>query len=60
VQMTVATGAEPLGSLRGAWREVPGSTWVVLRRGDEELHAFGPIVHGQRSSTMAGSRPGPR
>jgi len=34
--------SEPLGDLRGAWREVPESTCVVIRHGTEELLPFGP------------------
>ena len=34
--------SEPLGELRGAWREVPESTCVVVRGGHEDLHAFAP------------------
>jgi predicted glutamine amidotransferase len=36
--------SEPLGDLRGAWREVPESTCIVLRDGREELRPFGPSV----------------
>jgi glutamine amidotransferase len=36
--------SEPLGDLRGAWREVPESTCVVVRGGAEELLPFSPIV----------------
>jgi glutamine amidotransferase len=36
--------SEPLGDLRGAWREVPESTCVVVRRGAEELRPFSPVV----------------
>ena len=36
--------SEPLGSLRGAWREVPESTCVILRHGDETLQPFTPTV----------------
>ncbi|MGH1563003.1 class II glutamine amidotransferase [Mumia sp. DW29H23] len=34
--------SEPLGDLRGAWREVPESSYVVIRGGSEELHPFSP------------------
>ena len=34
--------SEPLGDLRGAWREVPESTCVVIRHGQQELHPFVP------------------
>jgi glutamine amidotransferase len=36
--------SEPLGGLRGAWREVPESTCIVLRDGAEELRPFVPAV----------------
>jgi glutamine amidotransferase len=34
--------SEPLGSLHGAWREVPESSCLVVRGGHEELLPFGP------------------
>jgi predicted glutamine amidotransferase len=34
--------SEPLGDLRGAWREVPESTCLVVRGGREELRGFSP------------------
>jgi glutamine amidotransferase len=34
--------SEPLGDLRGAWREVPESTCVVVRDGEERLVPFRP------------------
>jgi len=34
--------SEPLGDLRGAWREVPESTCLVVSSGQEELRAFVP------------------
>lgn len=34
--------SEPLGDLRGAWREVPESTCVVVAEGAEELLPFTP------------------
>ena len=34
--------SEPLGNLRGAWREVPESTCVIIRGGHEELLPFSP------------------
>jgi glutamine amidotransferase len=37
--------SEPLGSLRGAWREVPESTCLVVHAGHEELVPFTPQVH---------------
>lgn len=36
--------SEPLGGLRGAWREVPESTCVVIHGGEEELRPFMPAV----------------
>jgi len=36
--------SEPLGDLRGAWREVPESTCVVIRDGAEELRPFAPLA----------------
>ena len=36
--------SEPLGGLRGAWREVPESTCVVIRGGREELLPFSPLL----------------
>ncbi|MGY1604763.1 class II glutamine amidotransferase [Geodermatophilus sp. SYSU D00815] len=36
--------SEPLGNLRGVWREVPESTCVVIRHGEEELLPFAPAV----------------
>jgi predicted glutamine amidotransferase len=35
--------SEPLGDLRGAWREVPESTCVVVRGGEQELRPFTPV-----------------
>ncbi|MGZ4594676.1 MAG: class II glutamine amidotransferase [Actinomycetes bacterium] len=34
--------SEPLGDLRGAWREVPEATCVVIKGGREELRPFEP------------------
>ena len=36
--------SEPLGDLRGAWNEVPESTCVIIRGGQEELRPFTPTV----------------
>jgi glutamine amidotransferase len=36
--------SEPLGDLRGAWREVPESTCVTVRGGTETLTPFTPVV----------------
>ena len=35
--------SEPLGDLRGAWNEVPESSWGVIQAGDDELHAFATV-----------------
>ena len=36
--------SEPLGDLRGAWREVPESTCLVTQGGREELRDFSPTL----------------
>jgi predicted glutamine amidotransferase len=36
--------SEPLGDLRGAWREVPESARVVIRGGTEQILAFSPVA----------------
>ena len=36
--------SEPLGGLRGAWHEVPESTCIVIRHGQEEFLPFAPTV----------------
>ncbi len=36
--------SEPLGDLRGAWNEVPESTYVEIRGGREQLHPFLPAL----------------
>jgi predicted glutamine amidotransferase len=36
--------SEPLGDLRGAWREVPESSSVTIHEGREELRPFSPVV----------------
>jgi predicted glutamine amidotransferase len=36
--------SEPLGGLRGAWREVPEGTCLVVASGREELRPFAPDV----------------
>jgi predicted glutamine amidotransferase len=36
--------SEPLGDLRGAWREVPESTCVVIRQGEQEMRPFTPAA----------------
>jgi predicted glutamine amidotransferase len=35
--------SEPLGDLRGAWREVPESSIVLIRGGHEEIGEFNPL-----------------
>ncbi len=34
--------SEPLGDLRGAWNEVPESSWGVIQEGADEMHPFVP------------------
>ena len=34
--------SEPIGSLVGAWNEVPESSWGVIQPGQDELHSFEP------------------
>ena len=34
--------SEPLGSLVGAWNEVPEASWGVIKPGRDELHTFEP------------------
>ncbi len=36
--------SEPLGDLRGAWREVPESTCLVVHGGGEDMYPFSPAV----------------
>jgi len=36
--------SEPLGDLQGAWREVPESTCLVIRGGEQEAHPFTPAA----------------
>jgi glutamine amidotransferase len=36
--------SEPLGDLQGAWLEIPESTCLVIRRGEQELRPFSPAV----------------
>jgi glutamine amidotransferase len=36
--------SEPLGDLHGVWREVPESTCVIVRGGEQELRPFSPRV----------------
>jgi predicted glutamine amidotransferase len=35
--------SEPLRDLPGAWKEVPENSWVLVRRGEQELHSFEPV-----------------
>jgi predicted glutamine amidotransferase len=35
--------SEPLGDLRGAWNEVPESSYGVVQEGDDELRPFRPV-----------------
>ena len=35
--------SEPLGDLRGAWREIPEATSVMIRGGKEEMTPFAPV-----------------
>lgn len=34
--------SERLGDLKGAWPEIPESTWMVIGRGRDELQPFTP------------------
>ena len=36
--------SEPLGDLKGAWNEVPESSWGVIQEGQDELHPFSPLA----------------
>jgi predicted glutamine amidotransferase len=36
--------SEPLGDLRGAWREVPEASCVTIRGGEERISPFKPLV----------------
>jgi predicted glutamine amidotransferase len=38
--------SEPLGSLAGAWNEVPDSSYGVVQEGQDELHPFNPRPPG--------------
>ena len=38
--------SEPLGDLRGAWREVPEASCVAIHGGTEEMLPFAPIGPG--------------
>ena len=41
--------SEPLGDLKGAWREVPEATSVAIVGGREELQPFTPSVPATRT-----------
>ena len=45
--------SEPLGDLKGAWREVPESTCVLVHGGREELRPFTPRP-GRSGATVTG------
>ena len=36
--------SEPLGDLKGAWNEVPESSYGTVQEGQDELHPFTPLV----------------
>jgi predicted glutamine amidotransferase len=36
--------SEPLGGLKGAWREVPESSYVVVHGAGEDIEAFAPVA----------------
>jgi predicted glutamine amidotransferase len=36
--------SEPLGGLRGAWQEVPESSWILVHGGDLEVSPFEPLM----------------
>ncbi|MDX6301655.1 MAG: hypothetical protein QOF53_2869 [Nocardioidaceae bacterium] len=36
--------SEPLGGLRGAWQEVPESSWILVNGGDLEVSPFEPLL----------------
>jgi glutamine amidotransferase len=38
--------SEPLGDLRGAWREVPESTCLTVHGGEEQMQPFTPLAPG--------------
>ena len=45
--------SEPLGNLRGAWREVPDASCLIVHRDGEELQPFAPIASKERVVTTA-------
>ena len=38
--------SEPLGDLRGAWQEVPESSWLIVHGNQMEIRPFAPVVAG--------------
>jgi glutamine amidotransferase len=48
--------SEPLGSLKGAWREVPESTCLVIEGGREQLHPFTPTAPTSRAGSATAAR----
>lgn len=36
--------SEPLSDLEGAWREIPESTYLVIRRGEQQMLPFAPTA----------------
>jgi glutamine amidotransferase len=46
--------SEPLGDLRGAWREVPEATCLTVRGGEEQLQPFSPLDSGALTSPGPG------
>ncbi|MGN6330633.1 MAG: class II glutamine amidotransferase [Motilibacteraceae bacterium] len=48
--------SEPLGDLRGAWREVPEDTCVSIGGGREVLSPFAPTRPRRRAASTAGAR----
>jgi glutamine amidotransferase len=36
--------SEPLRELPGAWNEVPDSSWGLVRRGEQQIHPFVPVL----------------
>ncbi len=46
--------SEPLGDLRGAWREVPEATCLTVRGGEEQLQPFSPLDSGALTSPGTG------
>lgn len=51
--------SEPLGDLRGAWREVPEATYVVIRNGQEDMRPFTPVTQGAGAAPHASSSASP-